>query len=446
VRSDRPCGIFGHGTREAVLAAIHVLGPATTADVARVVGTDSDHATSAVRHFERYGLVRVNRNGANRCYATIDWRSPVYDEARALAARFADLLGMRGEPQVAHRWGVGRIRTEVPDYVGLFGSPTATRVLLHVAATQETDITAIVAALSLEDSLAREMVARLERDGLVRRRRDGRRRPVSLDPTHPAGAAVANLLAAILRVNSEHIVLASAAAHARRAAAAIPHRDKSRRAPENAAAAMLGFIDPRYARALVALVGGALTGPDLARRLGLSRGAGRPLGRALARARVVREIRVVGPHVVETAFLLDPAHPAAAELRAMLLAASRRCGVPANTSRRTRKRAMAGPSPSAPGPTWPPDRHGRLALLLAMHGGANTVDDLSAATGWPRHVARPRVLGMVAAKLAAVSFSGTVLVFTRDPAHPLAAEIDALLATMSAAGLRPSDLRTMYGR
>ncbi len=443
--SGKPHGVFGHGTREAVLAAIHVLGPVTTADVSRAVGTGSDHATRAVRHFERYGLVRVNRNGANRSYATIDWRSPIYGETRAVAARFASILELRGKPRVAHRWGVGRGRLPVHDYVGLFGSPTASRVLLQVAAAGETDVRTLMDVLGLEESLVREVLARLERDGLVRRRSDGKRRPVSLDPRHPASAEIAALLRAVMRANAEHVPLAQHAARARRKAAAIPKRDRARRSPLNAAAAMLAFLDPRYARALVVLATEPLTGAKLARRLGLSRGAGRLIGRSLARAGLVREAAARGRHVAETTFALHEDHPAAAELRALLETAAHLCGVAA-AARATLRPKIAGTHASRPDAVWPPDHRGRLSLLLAVHAGAATIDELSAATDRPHHVVRRRMLGLVFAKLARPGFDGTVLSFAADAAHPLASEIEALLTALTAAGVEPSGLRTMYAR
>jgi hypothetical protein len=52
----------------------------------------------------------------------------------------------------------------------------------------------------------------------------------------------------------------------------------------------------------------------------------------------------------------------------------------------------------------------------------------------------------VAAKLAIAALDGAIVVVAPDSSHPLAAEVDALLRRLAAAGVRARDLRTMYSR
>lgn len=425
-------GVLGRGARERFIASLALNERAHLSALARSIGAPIVTVARVVRFFEERGLVQVDRRSSRRTWIALS-HGPMHDALVAFGRRVAAVERIARLPHRPRSRPMGRARQ--PDVGDLFVSRTATRILLHVDASAESDAAELHRLLGIDEAVVRATVARLVKDRLLRRgRRDWKRVPVRLDGRHPAAAEIFGLLRAVARLRPESRALAAAASRRRRVTPRTPKAGFPRTGLPRAAA-LLPLFHPAQARVLAALAScGPLTGVALAHRIGVAPGAARGVANTLVAAGMARAVPTRSSTVVH--YALDPSHPLAPELWALLAAACR--------AARLRVAPAPTPSPSCSKRAgWPPDHRGLAALSLAVFdAGATDLGALAKATRAKRSQVADRLRILRDAKWVVVD-SRTPTTRARMGEPPLRAEIAALLDAMRAAGLSPSRLRVM---
>lgn len=191
--------LFGRGGRDRVLICLAVNGAMHVRAIARAIKSDSHKTYDMVERLRVSGLVVKRFHDGGRKYVQIDRRLIVYKALIRLLRRLdATWPAIRVERTVA-RWYMpfdGTMPSEKLDHV--FQSPVRSRILTYIAAVGETNMQNMYRALAIGSVSALYAVAHWEKQGVLRSRRMGRERLVSLDPDFIASDELRALLRLIV--------------------------------------------------------------------------------------------------------------------------------------------------------------------------------------------------------------------------------------------------------
>ncbi len=439
VRAQRKLyNIFGRGLRERVLATVTLSKPVHLAAISRHLKTAETLIIHAVKYFERCGIFVVSRRTSGRTYVALNISSPVSAAMQRMGESLATIWNIKPIPAAHHRLGLWRkTRTSLKNLDDLLVSRTQTKILLLIAACGEIDGADLFRELDIDEAVTSVILRRLVRQRIIRRRKDWKYKPASLNSDHPLAAEIRHLLESMLRVRPEY---RAKAALLRRSNPEIKPRSAFRghRSKMTQAALRLSIFHPSQARALVIIASrGRIRRADLRREIGGTDGVVASTVRTLLAAGLIVEKPHQGRNIVERSFELDMEHPCANELKALIATICRtvRLHFKPRKNRVARRRR---------GIKWPPDhrRRAALALSLAIEGPAD-VSMLARSCNMLRREVRPRLAVLESAKAIRTERRGRKLWATLETQSPVGVKLLALLKAMRKAGLQPDGIRTM---
>jgi DNA-binding MarR family transcriptional regulator len=430
--------LFGRGVRERVLAAIAVSGPVHLSAISKHIDVANNTVWHAAQHLEKCGVIQASRRSSRRTYVTLNTASPISKEIDRLGKRLVFICGIRKIPGAHHRHGLRRkARINLKKLEDLFVTRSGTRVLLLIAAAGEVEVADLSRGLGIDEAVAKVIVERLERHGIVCRRTDWKRKPITLNPQHAVAKELSDLLAAILRVRPNY---AATAALIRRNTGVPRARPVSRRGLSklDKAVLLVPILHPTYAKVLIVIASrGQVRMADLVAEVNLYGNAVRGVVKRLIAAGLVREHPHRGRFIAERSFSLDQRHACSRELHKLLCAACSSVGLTySNLRRRT--------EPARSKATWPPDHRGRAAFALALfQNGASDVGMLAKACHAKRRQIADRARIMEEAGYVQTYPIGRSLWIRVDDDAVASKELTTLLRALLRNGLRSNRLRIM---
>lgn len=176
--------------------------------IARAIGSDSHKTWNMVERLKESGLVVKRDRIGGRKYASLNRGLPIHRLLKdLLLALDKHWPAERVERNVA-RWHMpfdDDMSSERTDHV--FQSPVRSRVLLFVQAIGTTNMETISKSLGIEPVSVLYAVNHWEREGIVKCRKDGPHRLVTLDPDFVAAAELKLLLREIVAYSDEYKAL-----------------------------------------------------------------------------------------------------------------------------------------------------------------------------------------------------------------------------------------------
>lgn len=209
--------IFGMGKRDRVLMTLAVNRPLYINELAAAIGSEEKKTSKMVHALLEVGVVLRTDAEHSARYVTLNTAFPAYWELFRLlnVLEFHWPQKRLGKPARRAERKALHNAVFMPDegpfpakrYDRLFGSPIRTRVLLAIAAIEDTDVTDLWRLLGADKRSVWNTVNHLQRESLIRSTIKGRRRAIELNPEYVAARELRQLLKRLIR-ETEYAVLA----------------------------------------------------------------------------------------------------------------------------------------------------------------------------------------------------------------------------------------------
>ena len=209
--------IFGMGKRDRVLMTLAVNRPLYVNELAVAIGSEEKKTAKMVHALLEVGVILRTDAPHGARYVALNTAFPAYWELFRLLnvlefhwpqqrlgkpARRAERKALHDAVFMADEGPFPAKR-----YDRLFGSPVRTRVLLAIAAIEDTDVTDLWRLLGADKRSVWNTVNHLQREGLIRSTIKGRRRAIELNPQYVAARELRQLLKRLIR-ETEYSVFA----------------------------------------------------------------------------------------------------------------------------------------------------------------------------------------------------------------------------------------------
>lgn len=196
--------LFGRGGRDRVLICLAVNGAMHVRAIARAIGSDSHKTFTMVERLRAAGLVVKRFHEGGRKYVQLDRRLRIYRPLRRLLLAMDAHWPAERVERAVKRWHMpfdGKMSPTKLDHV--FQSPVRSRILTYVASVGEASMKDIYGPLGVCCESAAYAINHWEKQGILRSRRVGRERHISLNPDFMFAVELKALLREIVRTGNE---------------------------------------------------------------------------------------------------------------------------------------------------------------------------------------------------------------------------------------------------
>jgi DNA-binding MarR family transcriptional regulator len=196
-----------------MLAMLAANGPTYVREIARQRGVDASATFRAASRLIKSGIAVKRDEPGGRKYLAVNRAHYASRRLWPLLMKLSDEYEIPGDRNITYRWKLPLERDPHPevDERWMFGHPTRSRTLTIVAVAKEIDIRRISQVLAIDDLAVGYTVRALERDGIIRSKREGKRRVVSLEPSCPIAKELQHFILRLVDDRSQYKGLANAA-------------------------------------------------------------------------------------------------------------------------------------------------------------------------------------------------------------------------------------------